>query len=111
MMRDRMDFGYCDYHGESVNEDKYRWKGCWGCHYFRRGKDFPYVFVTEVSKKLGVSESTVRRWIRKNKLEGYLFVQGRHTFTLPSPPTYHIEKESVERLKEKLKTRKEVKRE
>jgi excisionase family DNA binding protein len=93
-----MDFGYCEYHGRQVNENEYRWKGCWGCLHFRRGKDFPYMDVSEVSKRLKVSENTVRKWIKEGKLEGEIFRQGRKSYQhLPSPPKYHIKKESVEK--------------
>jgi excisionase family DNA binding protein len=93
-----MDFGYCEYHETQIDENTYRWKGCWGCLYFRRGKDFPYMDINEVSEKLKVSKSTVRRWVKKGKLEGELFRQGRNSSPfLPSPPKYHIKKESVEK--------------
>jgi len=55
------EFGWCDFHEESVNEETYSWKGCWGCHYFREGKAYPYIFVAEAVSKFGVSQSTVRR--------------------------------------------------
>jgi len=95
MKGETMSLGYCDLHEEYVDEDTYEWKGCWGCLHFRFGKDFPYMFVDEVSEGLGVSESTVRRWVRKGKLRGKVFRQVRRTQSLPSPDKYHIEKESV----------------
>jgi len=95
-------FGYCDFHEEPVDEETYEYKGCWGCYHFHEGKDFPYVSVMEASKELGVSESTVRRWVKKGKLKGRLFVQERSCFgSLPPPPKYHIERESVNELKKK----------
>jgi excisionase family DNA binding protein len=101
------EFGYCDLHKEPVDEGTYEYKGCWGCYHFHRGKDFPYMSVTEASEELGVSESTIRRWIRKGKLKGRLFVQGRYSFgSLPSPPKYHIEKESVKELKKQMESSK-----
>ncbi|MGC9146106.1 MAG: hypothetical protein ACP5GS_08390 [Nitrososphaeria archaeon] len=94
-------FGYCTLHDEPINEDKYIYKGCWGCHYFVEGSEFPYTFVSTVAKEFGVSESAVRRWIKTGKLKGELFVQVRHTGFLPAPAKYHILKDSVEKLKEK----------
>jgi len=69
--------------------------------HFLEGKSFPYITVYEASKELELSKSTVRRWIKKGKLKGRLFIQGRYTGSLPAPPTYHIEKGSVEALKSK----------
>jgi len=91
-------FGYFDYHEEPIDESKYKWKCCWGCYHFREGKDFPYTFMSLVSEELGVSESTVRRWIKKGKLKCYLFKCRR--YTVP-PKKYHIEKKSVEEMKKK----------
>lgn len=88
-------FGYCAYHEEIVEEETYCWKGCWGCPYFQFGQAFPYTFVTEASEVLEVSESTVRRLIKKGKLEGELFEQQRRTGSLPSPSKYHILKKSL----------------
>ena len=68
-------FGYCDLHEEIIAEENYRYKGCWGCQHFEFGQAFPYVFVTEAAEKLQVSESTVRRLIKKCKLKGELFEQ------------------------------------
>jgi len=95
-------FGYCDFHEEYINEETYEYKGCWGCFHFWKGEGFPYVTVPEASKELGFSQSTVRRWIRKGILKGRLFTQRRYTGFLPAPPTYHIEKESLEALKRAL---------
>jgi len=96
-------FGYCRYHETSIDESTYKWKGCWGCYHFARGKDYPYVTVYEASEIFNVSENTIRRWIKKGKLKAHLFEQGRHTIFLPSPRKYHIEKQSIENL---LKTNK-----
>ena len=88
-------FGYCDLHEESMEEETYRWKGCWGCQHFEFGQAFPYVFVLEAAEELQVSESTVRRLIKKCKLKGEIFKQQRKTRSLPSPSKYHISKESL----------------
>lgn len=96
-------FGYCEYHDEPIEFNTYEWKGCWGCHYFIEGEDFPYTFVSNVAKELGVSENTIRRWIKKEKLKADLLEQIRRTDSLPAPRKYHIEKESVEELMKKLK--------
>jgi len=92
------EFDWCDLHEDSVDEGTYEWKGCWGCYHFREGEDFPYMSVGEASSDVGVSQSTVRRWIKAGKLEGRLFRQGRRTGDLPSPKKYHITIESVQNL-------------
>ena len=92
-------FGYCDYHEELVDEGRYIWKGCWNCYHFSEGRDFPYVSVFQASEELGVSESTIRRSIKKGSLRGEIFEQGRFTSNLPAPRKYHINKESVEKIK------------
>ena len=53
-----------------------------GCYHFHESKDFPYMSVMGASKELGVSESTVSRWVKKGKLKGRLFVQERSCFVL-----------------------------
>jgi hypothetical protein len=92
-------FGYCGLHEKPIEEDQYEWKGCWGCYHFIQGRGFPYLSVSYVSEKLGVSESTVRGWIKKGLLRGKIFEQGRYTGSTPAPRKYHIEKESFEELK------------
>jgi hypothetical protein len=89
------EFGFCDLHEELTDEVTYRYKGCWGCQYFEFGQVFPYLFVSEAAEELQVSESTVRRLIKKGKLDGELFEQQRITRSLPSPAKYHISKESL----------------
>ena len=89
------DFGWCDLHEEPVGEGNYEWKGCWGCWHFTPGDDFPYVSVSKAVDELGVSGSTVVRWVKKNRLEGRVFEQGSRTSSLPSPKKYHISKQSV----------------
>jgi hypothetical protein len=99
------EFGFCDLHEELTDEVTYRYKGCWGCQHFEFGQTFPYLFVSEAAHKLRVSESTVRRLIKKGKLEGELFEQQRTTHSLPSPSKYHISKKSLrEILESKVKT-------
>ena len=88
-------FGSCDLHEEDIEEDTYRYKGCWGCQHFEFGQTFPYLFVSEAAHELQVSKSTVRRLIKRGKLEGELFEQQRITRSLPSPAKYHISKESL----------------
>ena len=99
-------FGWCEYHEEVIEEGTYEYKGCWGCHYFVYGKNFPYYFVKEVAEMFNVTESTVRRWIRQGKLEGILFEQIRYTGWTPAPRKYHIPKESLEEFRENIKRRK-----
>ena len=80
--------------------DMLRYKGCWGCQHFEFGQTFPYLFVSEAAHELKVSESTIRRLIKKGKLEGELFEQQRKTHSLPSPSKYHISKESLREILE-----------
>jgi transposase len=56
--------------------------------------------VSEAAEELMVSESTIRRFIKKGKLEGELFEQQRKTHSLPSPSKYHISKESLREILE-----------
>ena len=93
-------FGSCDLHEEDIEEDTYRYKGCWGCQYFEFGQTFPYLFVSEATEELMVSESTIRRLIKKGILVGELFEQQRTTHSLPSPYKYHISKESLRKMLE-----------
>jgi hypothetical protein len=85
-------FGWCDYHEDYIDEYTYEWKGCWHCHYFTSGRDFPYTFVNELAEEFKVTPQTIRRWIRTGKLKGRLFIQKRKTNRHPAPRTYHIEK-------------------
>ena len=94
------EFGYCDLHEELTDEVTYRYKGCWGCQHFEFGQTFPYLFVSEAAHELKVSESTVRRLIKKGKLEGEVFEQQRKTHSLPSPSKYHISKEGLREILE-----------
>lgn len=89
------EFGYCDLHEEITDEATYRYKGCWACQHFEFSQEFPYLFVSEAAEQLKVSASTVRRLVKKGKLEGELFEQQRTTHSLPSPSKYHISKESL----------------
>ena len=98
-------FGYCDLHEDSLSEDTYCWKGCWGCWHFSRGKDFPYVDVDEAAQELLVSPSTIRRWLKTGRLSGEVFSQGRPSYGLPSPRKYHITRESVAELRRKNQRR------
>jgi len=94
------EFGYCEYHKEKIDESTFEWKGCWKCHYFIKGENFKYYTVKEASRMLGISENTVRRWIKIGKLEGRLFEQGRSESRTSFPlKIYFIEKESVEKLR------------
>ena len=99
------EFGYCDLHEELTDEVTYRYKGCWGRQHFEFGQTFPYLFVSEASKELQVSDSTVRRWIKRGKLDGELFEQQRKTHSLPAPAKYHISKKSLKEILERNKVR------
>jgi hypothetical protein len=96
-------FGYCKYHEEEINESTFEWKGCWKCPYFIKGKNFKYYTVAEVGRILGISESTVRRWIKIGKLKGRLFEQRRFTGNVAARRIYFIEKESVNKMVEGFK--------
>ena len=100
MSQGSKEFGYCDLHEEITDEDTYRYEGCWGCQHFEFGQTFPYLFVAKAAEELKVSESTVRRLIKKGKLAGELFEQQRKTRSLPSPSKYHISKASLRELLE-----------
>ena len=93
--------GYCEYHEQEVDEVEFEWKGCWNCHYFQRGEDFPYMDVGEAARELSVSPSTIRRWLRGGKLKGRLFVRGRRVYQLGSPRKWFVERVSVEELKQR----------
>jgi hypothetical protein len=69
------EFGFCDLHEELTDEVTYRYKGCWGCQHFEFGQTCPYLFVSEAAEELMDSENTIRRLIKKDKLEGELFEQ------------------------------------
>jgi transposase len=63
-------------------------------------KHFLTYLCREAAKELNVSESTVRRLIKKDMLEGELFEQQRSTHSLPSPSKYHISQDSLRRILE-----------
>lgn len=92
--------GYCEYHDEEMSLNKFEWKGCWSCHYFKPDKDFPFVDVDTAAEILQVSRSTIIRWIKSEKIVGYLFERGRKLLSI-SPPhkKYFIESKSIEELK------------
>jgi excisionase family DNA binding protein len=96
--------GYCVLHGE-IHWQEFEYKGCWSCYHFAESEDFPFVDVSKASEIIGVSKSTIRRWIRKKKLKAYLFRKWRRTFS-PAPKKYFIEKESIDHLLKDFKTRK-----
>ncbi len=87
--------GYCNHHEMNVDEEKLGEKGCWSCHYF--GLNPKYKDVYGASLALGVSESTIRRWIRIGKLKGYLCVNYGVNFF--SPRKYLVTVKSLERIK------------
>jgi len=102
LSEDKKGFGSCTLHEEIIEEVNYRYKGCWGCQHFEFSETFPYLFVSEAAEELMVSESTIRRLIKKGKLEGELFKQQRTTHSLPSPYKYHISKESLRKILENM---------
>ena len=86
------------YKGEDISEGTFEYKGCWGCSDFEYNKDFPYYDTEEASKILNKSQSTIRNWIKKGKLEGKLFMKGRSSDYNSSWRKYFIKKESVDKL-------------
>lgn len=92
--------GYCELHEGHLSLDKFKWKGCWSCHYFRQDEEFPFIDLFEASDILSVSRSTIVRWIKNKKLVGYLFERGRKlSFLSPPHKKYFIESESIDNLK------------
>lgn len=89
--------GYCEYHDEAIDLNKFEWKGCWSCHYFIPDKNFPFVDVTDAADILGVSRSTIIHWIKNGKLKGRLFERGRHlSFLSPPYRKYFITSSSLD---------------
>ncbi len=88
--------GYCDYHEMNVDEETSGARGgCWSCPYFSLNSK--YEDVHGASLALGVSESTIRRWIRIGKLKGHLCVNYGIRFF--SPREYSVTVKSLERIK------------
>ena len=88
------------YKGEDISEETFEYKGCWNCwQYFEYNKDFPYYDVKETSEILGISQTTVRNWIKKGKLDGKLFIMWAQKYVMGSHKKYFIKKESVDKLK------------
>ena len=90
--------GYCDYHEEDIDVETFEDKGCWGCRHF--GLNPEYANVHDASLVLGVSKSTIRRWIKIGKIEGHLFVSYGVRFVSP-PRKYFIVAKSLEKLRKK----------
>ena len=91
--------GYCEHHEEEIGLDKFEWKGCWSCHYFQPDKDFPFIDVHMAAETLHVSRSTIIRWIKSEKIVGYLFERGRKLqFISPPHKKYFIDSERIEEL-------------
>lgn len=88
---------HINYKGEEISEETFEYKGCWNCGYFEYGDDFPYYDVEETSHQLGVSKSTIIRWIKKGKLLGRLFVMNDPKFVYGSRKKYYIKKGDVEK--------------
>jgi len=82
--------------GEEISEETFEYKGCWNCEYFEYGDNFPYYDVEETSQLIGVSKSTIRRWIKKGKLAGKLFIMWESKFVWGSRKKYYIDKNEVD---------------
>ena len=95
-------FGKCHnethikYKGEDISEEIFEYKGCWNCEYFEYGNKFPYYDVEEASQQIGVSKSTIIRWIKKGKLAGKLFIMGEPKFVWGSRKKYYLNKKEVD---------------
>lgn len=92
---------WCNHHNESVDWSTFEFKGCWGCQHFLGLDSDEYVYVSEAAKLLGVTEQTIRRWIRLHVLKGTLYRRIRPQFSISPPAKYVIDRESVERIREK----------
>jgi hypothetical protein len=84
-IKGKMSFGYCDYHEEEINEKTFEYKDCWNCYHFKKGHDFLYYDVNEVSEILRVSPSTIRRRIKNGSLKGRLFERQRRLLWVNDP--------------------------
>ena len=80
-----------------VDPDTFSWKGCWSCPHFSWEDPKPLIDVEEASTLFDVSKSTIRRWIRKDKVKAKLYVQGRHTYSLPAPKKYFIKRSDLKK--------------
>lgn len=85
------------YKGEEISEETFEYKGCWNCEYFGYGTNFPYYDVEEASKQIGVSKSTIIRWIKTGKLSGRLFIMREPKFAWGSRKKYYIKKDDIEK--------------
>ena len=92
-------YGTCEFHDSDIDSNEFEWKGCWTCQYFTYHKDFHYIGATEAAKLIGVSLSTIHRWIKQEKLEGLLFTRGRtRPFILASRKKWFVSKSDVLKL-------------
>jgi len=87
--------GYCDLHEGEVREGEFERKGCWTCDYFGYSADSPYVDVQEAAQLLKKSPSTIKRWLKKGRLEGKLFVRERRVFCGGSPRKWLVKRELI----------------
>ena len=92
---------WCRNHDEPIDWSTFKWKGCWGCQYFSGLDSDSYVYVSDAAEMLGVSERTVRRWIKTGALKGTLYRRERGLFSSSPPKIYVIDRESVERVCDK----------
>jgi len=96
--------GYCDYHEEDVDIATFEYKGCWTCRYFSSNSRL--VDIREASEILKVHPNTIRRWIKKGKLEGNLFIRRRYSPALDPPyRKYFIYRESIEKALREIKSK------
>ena len=92
-------YGTCESHDSDIDSNEFEWKGCWTCHDFTYDEDFPYVGATEAAELIGVSLSTIHRWIKQELLEGVLFTRGRtRPFVLASSKKWFVSKSDVQKL-------------
>jgi excisionase family DNA binding protein len=86
---------WCEYHDGPVDWSTFEWKGCWGCYHFC-GLLSNYLYVSDAAEILGVSEATIRRWIKEGILKATLYRRGRRIFTSSPPKRYVITRKSVD---------------
>ena len=91
--------GYCDLHEGEVSQGEFGRKGCWNCYHFGYSADSPYVDVQEAATLLKRSSSTVRRWLKSDRLKGNLFMRQRFEFQSGSPRKWLVSKESIESIR------------
>jgi len=87
--------GYCEYHEEYIDIEKFEWKGCWTCNHFRKTNK-ELLYTSEAAKIANVSPSTIRRWIKEGKIKGIKLEMGRSEFVYGPRRIWLVIRESLE---------------